>query len=40
MIEWHKEEKVTVATKIDLVINIIRYRIEDEYKKALSELSK
>lgn len=40
MIEWHKEEKVTVATKIDLVINIIRYRIEDKYKKALSELSK
>lgn len=37
MIEWHKEEKVTVSTKIDAVLYYIDNMIETEYKKALKK---
>lgn len=35
MTEWHKKDKVAVGTKVDAVIDIIKYRLDNEYNKAL-----
>lgn len=35
MTEWHKSNKATVGTKIDIAISIIKYQLDYEYNKAL-----
>ncbi|MCG3706940.1 hypothetical protein L5F43_10665 [Aliarcobacter butzleri] len=37
MIEWHKDEKVTVSTRIDAVLYYIDNMIETRYEKALKK---
>jgi hypothetical protein len=37
MTEWHKGNKVTVGTKIDVAINMIKYQLENEYNKVIGE---
>lgn len=39
MTEWHKRDKVAVGTKIDVVIDIIKHRLDSEYKKTLERNS-
>ena len=35
MTEWHKSNKATVGTKIDIAISMIKYQLDYEYNKAL-----
>lgn len=37
MTEWHKKNKVTIGTKIDVAINIIKNQLDNEYSKALEK---
>ena len=39
MTEWHRKNKVTIGTKIDVAIDIIKYRIDSEYNKTLERNS-
>ncbi len=39
MTEWHKKDRVSIGTKIDIVLDIIKYRIDSEHNKALERNS-